>query len=147
MTAVSAAALVPFSSVSSPREKAHFRALQVKPLKWYAKLPKGQPRSGEHHGTAGDDPRPRAVPRRPYPDHAADFTRARDRRDGRGRLQDRLRAGLAVGLGADRPGFFRLSRDGVDRRLVSAEGAETHHRGADAVGSKPVGGGASACQW
>ena len=96
----------------------------------------------------------------------------RHRRDGRGRLQDRLYAGVGRGPRAGDLGLCQLSRDRVDRRLESTDRAQAHLtvalmlpavilvvasyiRGriytdaetSDAVGRQAVGGGASARQW
>ena len=61
---------------------------------------------------------------------------------GRGRLQDRLCAGRRLlGLALIVWGFAHYRATGMWRALVSAEGAETHHRGADAAGGHPGGGG------
>src|SRR5437764_1079502 len=81
---------------------------------------------GEGHGTAADDRRPRAVPRRPYADDAARSACTRDRRVRRGRLQAWLCASVFRRNCTHFLGLFALPVDGHDRRLgemVFARGA------------------------
>src|SRR5205085_9941817 len=95
---------------------------------------------GGHFGTARNDPWPRAVSRRAYADHATEVAWPLDRRDGRGWLQGRLCADVAGWPCPDRLGVCAVSCDRLDRRLVSSQILETHHRRADAAGGDPGGG-------
>ena len=76
---------------------------------------------GIAHGTSGDDRRARPAARRSCLHHPAPEPCAGRGIRRRGQLQDRLFADIARGPGADRLGFFDVSRRRVDRRLVSAQ--------------------------
>src|SRR4051812_45382183 len=94
---------------------------------------------GESRGSAGYDPGACAVFRGACIHDETRGARAGHRETGRGDLQDPLFACFACGARVDHLGLRALSRDRLDRRLVSAEGTEAYHARADAARGHPGG--------